>query len=107
MIEAHHIFKTFDDTAILKDISFSLKPAEIVSIVGPSGAGKTTLLQILGTLDKPDKNPETRFTIDGTDMLSLSDSALSTSETVRLGLFFNPTNYYQNFRLLKTSAYRH
>ena len=47
MIEAHHIYKTYGDTAILKDISFSLKPAEIVSIVGPSGAGKTTLLQIL------------------------------------------------------------
>ena len=64
MIEAHHIFKTYGDTAILKDISFSLKPAEIVSIVGPSGAGKTTLLQILGTLDKPDKKPETSYTID-------------------------------------------
>ena len=76
MIEAHHIFKTYDDTRILKDISFSLKAAEIVSIVGPSGAGKTTLLQILGTLDKPDKNPKTRFTIDQTDMLSLSDLSL-------------------------------
>ena len=88
MIEAHHIFKTYDDTVILKDISFSLKAAEIVSIVGPSGAGKTTLLQILGTLDKPDKNPKTRFTIDQTDMLSLSDRALSTFRNSTLGFVF-------------------
>ena len=88
MIEAHHIFKTYDDTRILKDISFSLKAAEIVSIVGPSGAGKTTLLQILGTLDKPDKNPKTRFTIDQTDMLSLSDRALSTFRNSTLGFVF-------------------
>jgi lipoprotein-releasing system ATP-binding protein len=88
MIEAHHIFKTYADTAILKDISFSLKPAEIVSIVGPSGAGKTTLLQILGTLDKPDNKPNTSFTIDGTDMLSLADSALSTFRNSTLGFVF-------------------
>ena len=88
MIEAHHIFKTYDDTRILKDISFSLKAAEIVSIVGPSGAGKTTLLQILGTLDKPDKNPETRFTINQKDMLSRSDSALSTFRNSTLGFVF-------------------
>ena len=88
MIEAHHIFKTYDNTAILKDISFSLKAAEIVSIIGPSGAGKTTLLQILGTIDKPDKNPKTRFTIDHTDMLSRSDSALSTFRNSTLGFVF-------------------
>lgn len=88
MIEAHHIFKTYADTTILKDISFSLKPAEIVSIVGPSGAGKTTLLQILGTLDKPDNKPNTSFTIDGTDMLSLADSALSTFRNSTLGFVF-------------------
>ena len=88
MIEAHHIFKTYGDTAILKDISFSLKPAEIVSIVGPSGAGKTTLLQILGTLDKPDNKPNTSFTIGGTDMLSLADSALSTFRNSTLGFVF-------------------
>ena len=101
MIEAHHIFKTYDDTAILKDISFSLKPAEIVSIVGPSGAGKTTLLQILGTLDKPDKRPKTSFTIDGTDMLSLTDSALSTFRNTTLGFVFQSHQLLPEFSAIE------
>jgi lipoprotein-releasing system ATP-binding protein len=101
MIETHHIFKTYNDTAILKDISFSLKPAEIVSIVGPSGAGKTTLLQILGTLDKPDNKPETRFTIDGTNMLSLSDSALSTFRNNTLGFVFQSHQLLPEFSAIE------
>ena len=101
MIEAHHIYKTFGDTAILKDISFSLKPAEIVSIVGPSGAGKTTLLQILGTLDKPDKNPETNFTIGGTDMLSISDNSLSKFRNSTLGFVFQSHQLLPEFTAIE------
>mgnify|MGYP005620722019 FL=1 len=101
MIKAHHIYKTFGDTAILKDISFSLKPAEIVSIVGPSGAGKTTLLQILGTLDKPDKNPETNFTIGGTDMLSISDNSLSKFRNSTLGFVFQSHQLLPEFTAIE------
>jgi putative ABC transport system ATP-binding protein len=37
----------------LKDVSFSIKKGEFLSIVGRSGSGKSTLLNIIGTLDKP------------------------------------------------------
>ncbi len=50
MILAENIHKSFGTLEVLKGISLSIKPAEIVSIVGASGAGKTTLLQIIGTL---------------------------------------------------------
>jgi lipoprotein-releasing system ATP-binding protein len=50
MIVAENIHKSFGTLEVLKGISLTIKPAEIVSIVGASGAGKTTLLQILGTL---------------------------------------------------------
>jgi lipoprotein-releasing system ATP-binding protein len=50
MIKAVNIHKSFGSLEVLKGISLSIKPAEIVSIVGASGAGKTTLLQIIGTL---------------------------------------------------------
>jgi lipoprotein-releasing system ATP-binding protein len=50
MIVAENIRKSFGSIEVLKGISLSIKPSEIVSIVGASGAGKTTLLQIIGTL---------------------------------------------------------
>lgn len=88
MIKAKHISKTYGNTAVLKDVSFSLAPSEIVSIVGPSGAGKTTLLHILGTLDRPDIHQNTSLVINNTDVTQLSDKALSAFRNNSLGFVF-------------------
>ena len=88
MIHAEHISKTYGNTEVLNDISFSLGPSEIVSIVGPSGAGKTTLLHILGTLDRPDPNPKTELLINNQNINALSDKALSAFRNESLGFVF-------------------
>ncbi|MGJ0302377.1 ATP-binding cassette domain-containing protein [Aliarcobacter cryaerophilus] len=46
---------SFGFKEILKDINFTLKKGEVVSIVGPSGGGKTTLLHLCSKLLKLDK----------------------------------------------------
>ena len=38
---------SYEDKKILKDLSFSVKDGEFVSILGPSGCGKSTLLNVL------------------------------------------------------------
>lgn len=45
---------SFGFKEILKDINFTLKKGEVVSIVGPSGGGKTTLLHLCSKLLKLD-----------------------------------------------------
>ncbi|WP_157231149.1 ABC transporter ATP-binding protein [Kiloniella laminariae] len=39
---------------VLNDVSFDIKPGELVALIGPSGAGKSTMLHIAGLLEKPD-----------------------------------------------------
>ncbi|MBL1224605.1 ABC transporter ATP-binding protein [Enterococcus sp. BWR-S5] len=58
IIRVENVQKTFEvnpelQVQALKDISFSVKKGQFLSIMGPSGSGKSTLLYILGGLDDP------------------------------------------------------
>lgn len=88
MIEARNIHKSYADLEVLKGVDLSIKEAEIVSVIGTSGAGKTTLLHILGTLERPDKNPNTSLIINGTDVTKLSQRQLSHFRNQSLGFIF-------------------
>ena len=62
MLEVKNLSKEFNGHRILRDISFTLKDGEIMTIVGPSGAGKTTLLRIIAGLETKDSG---EILIDG------------------------------------------
>lgn len=88
MIIAKNIHKYYGDLHVLKGLELHIKKSEIVSIVGASGAGKTTLLQILGTLDKPEKNKDSTLQINGTDIYKLSSRELSKFRNKNIGFIF-------------------
>lgn len=88
MISVNNISKTFNNKKVLDNISLDVKEGEIISIVGPSGAGKTTLLNIISTLDKPDKNIDSKVYINGIDVLSLNDIKLSKFRNTQIGFIF-------------------
>lgn len=88
MIIAKNIHKYYGDLHVLKGLDLHIKKSEIVSIVGASGAGKTTLLQILGTLDKPEKNKESTLEINNTDIYKLSSRDLSKFRNKNIGFIF-------------------
>ncbi|MEA3335136.1 MAG: ABC transporter ATP-binding protein [Chloroflexota bacterium] len=65
LLDASNLTKLYGDVAAVDDISFTVRPGEIVGFLGPNGAGKTTTLKMLTGLLRPD--PGT-VVIDGHDM---------------------------------------
>jgi spermidine/putrescine transport system ATP-binding protein len=49
------VVKSFGKQKVLNNVSLSVEPGEIFTILGPSGCGKTTLLRIVAGLELPDK----------------------------------------------------
>lgn len=64
---------------VLDDISFSIKPGEVVALVGENGSGKTTLTKLLCRLYDPTAGS---ITIDGTDLRQFDTAALRREITV-------------------------
>lgn len=88
MIKATNINKSYGELNVLKKVDLHIKKGEIVAIVGPSGAGKTTLLQILGTLDKPSNNKDTKVELNTQNILNFSDKELSKFRNQHIGFIF-------------------
>jgi ABC-2 type transport system ATP-binding protein len=46
-VQASHLRKAFGSKAVLQDLSFDVRPGEVVGVLGKNGAGKTTLLELM------------------------------------------------------------
>ncbi|MFD2923953.1 ABC transporter ATP-binding protein [Halobacillus naozhouensis] len=77
----------------LDEIDLTVKQGEFVGIMGPSGAGKSTLLNILATIDEATSGD---ISIDGTNIINMSEEQLSTCRRDKLGFIF------QDYNLLDT-----
>ena len=98
MIKVEHLYKSFGNLEVLKDVNLHVKKGEVVSIVGASGAGKTTLLQIIGTLENFDKG---KVFIDGTDIQKLSGNTLSNFRNRHIGFVFQFHHLLPEFTALE------
>lgn len=95
ILELKNICKNYDQgklsVPVLKDVSLSVEKGEYLAIMGPSGSGKTTLMNIIGCLDRPTSGT---FLLDGEDVLSYKDKAMSDVRLNSIGFVF------QSFHLL-------
>ncbi|MDF2986179.1 MAG: transport system ATP-binding and permease protein [Eubacterium sp.] len=73
-VDFQHVrFGYHQDAILMQDVSFTVRPNEMVAIVGPTGAGKTTLINLLMRFYELNGG---RILIDGTDIKELPKSEL-------------------------------
>ncbi|MGA8052754.1 MAG: ABC transporter ATP-binding protein [Burkholderiales bacterium] len=69
----HVAFAYGDDAPVLRDVSFTIAPGQVVGIVGPTGSGKSTVLSLIPRFYDPHAG---RVLIDGTDVATYKLAAL-------------------------------
>ncbi|QNE37376.1 amino acid ABC transporter ATP-binding protein [Leifsonia shinshuensis] len=62
MVLAEGVSKSFGSNEVLKSISLSVRPGEVLCIIGPSGSGKSTFLRCINHLERVDAG---RLSVDG------------------------------------------
>jgi putative ABC transport system ATP-binding protein len=78
----------------LRGVSLDIEPGEFVCLMGPSGSGKTTLLNIIGGLDEPSRG---HVTVDGENLVALSENKLARLRLQKMGFVFQNYNLLANF----------
>lgn len=73
----------------LDGVNLAVEGGEFVAVVGTSGSGKSTLLHMLGGLDRPTSGT---VTVDGKDIFSLADEALTIFRRRKIGFVFQNYN---------------
>jgi putative ABC transport system ATP-binding protein len=86
---------------VLKDLSLDVQEGEFVAIMGPSGSGKSTLLNVLSTLMKPTSGD---VTINGKDILRLTDNEIASFRGQDMGFIFQSYNLIESLTVRENIA---
>lgn len=102
ILEVKNICKSFENTEVLKGVSFDLEEGKVLSIIGSSGSGKTTLLRCINFLETADTG---KITVDG-DVIFDSQNPAKISQKERrekqlkIGLVFQQFNLFPQYSVL-------
>ncbi len=97
MIEVQHLYKSFEDKEVLKDISITFEDGKTNLIIGQSGSGKTVLMKNLVGLLEPTKG---QVLYDGRDFVSMSkrEKVLMRRE---MGMIFQSAALFDSLTVLE------
>jgi putative ABC transport system ATP-binding protein len=98
LIQVDNVHKSFlmgkEAVLALRGVSLEVARGEVVCLMGPSGSGKTTLLNIVGGLEEPSRG---HVTVDGENVVALSEDRLSELRLTKMGFVFQNYNLLANF----------
>lgn len=101
-ISFSHVHKDYQMGEItiqaLNDVNFEIEKGELTVILGSSGAGKTTALNILGGMDTA---TEGTVMVDGTDLTTCNQKALTRYRREDIGFVFQFYNLVPNLTALE------
>jgi phospholipid/cholesterol/gamma-HCH transport system ATP-binding protein len=102
MIEFRRVHKSFNDEAVLKNVSFRINSGETKIIVGESGSGKSTILKLMLGLIRPDSG---QIFIDGRDITPLAENELV---AIRhdIGMVFQEGALFDSLSVRENVGYR-
>lgn len=101
MIDIRHVYQTFGDRHILKDVSLSIKEGETMVILGASGSGKSTLLKLIIGLLRPTSG---KVLVNGKDMGQLSEEELN-EERRSMGMVFQYSALFDSLNVKENVAF--
>lgn len=96
VIEVKNLAKSFGETVVLRDVSFSVEKGECLTIIGSSGSGKSTLLRCLNLLETPTSG---EIFFDGINILEKNVNQNQIRS--RLSMVFQSFNLFNNKNVLQ------
>ena len=96
ILEVSHLMKSFGSHEVLKDIDFTVKKGDVISIIGASGSGKSTMLRCINLLENPTGGS---ILYHGEDITDPKMSVPAYREKV--GMVFQSFNLFNNLTVLE------
>jgi polar amino acid transport system ATP-binding protein len=101
IIRVENLSKSFGQTEVIKDISFSVYRGEVLGIIGPSGSGKSTILRCVTQLESVSGGS---ITICGKELVKngvYADKKTQRDIALKVGLVFQNFNLFPHYSVLK------